>query len=286
MKLLIVSGLSGSGKSIALDTLEDCGYYCIDNLPSTLLSLFVNTVMRKEPQLYAKTAIGIDARNKSGELLHFSEKLKVIRALSIDCEIIYIQAEDDVLIKRYSQTRRKHPLSSNTLSLTEAIHHEKKLLESVANCADIQIDTSRTHVHQLRQLIKDKINERDTRYLSLQFLSFGFKYGVPLDADFVFDARCLPNPYWVPHLRALTGNDADVVNFFQTKTYVNDLFQDIASFVQRWTPRFKADNRSYLTIAIGCTGGKHRSVYLANILAHHFKDKKFNLMVRHRELQH
>ncbi|MCK4493726.1 MAG: RNase adapter RapZ [Methylococcales bacterium] len=284
MKLLIVSGLSGSGKSIALDTLEDCGYYCIDNLPSVLLDQFVSQVMQKEPQLYAKTAIGIDARNKSAELTHFHKKLKLIRALNIQCEIVYMQAEEAVLIKRYSQTRRPHPLSHNNLSLTEAIDKEKKILRSVANCADIQIDTSRTHEHQLRKLIINKINERDERYLSLQFQSFGFKYGLPLDADFVFDARSLPNPYWDPLLRAFNGTDPEVIRFFKTEPCVNDLFQDIAFFIQRWTPRFKADNRSYLTIAIGCTGGQHRSVYLTNLLAEHFKNKQLNIIVRHREL--
>ncbi len=284
MKLLIVSGLSCSGKSIVLDTLEDCGYYCIDNLPSALLDTFVNQVMLSEKRTYVKTAIGIDARNKSTGLINFNEKLTAIRKLNIDCEIIYMQAEESVLIKRYSETRRRHPLSNDKILLTEAIHQEAKILSSVAECADIRIDTSRTSYHQLRELIKNQIDNRDERYLSLQFQSFGFKYGVPLDADFVFDARSLPNPYWIPHLRQLNGNDQGVIDFLQSKSYVTDLFEDIVYFIQRWTPRFKADNRSYLTVAIGCTGGQHRSVYLTNILADYFKNKTLNIILRHREL--
>ncbi|MDQ7091206.1 MAG: RNase adapter RapZ [Methylococcales bacterium] len=284
MKLLIVSGLSGSGKSIVLDTLEDYGYYCIDNLPSSLLDTFVSQIMQSEKQTYAKTAIGIDARNKSTGLINFKEKLTLIRKLNIDCEIIYMQADENVLLKRYSETRRRHPLSNTQVSLTEAIHQEAEMLRSIADCADIRIDTSRTHYHQLRELIKNQIDDRDERYLSIQFQSFGFKYGIPLDADFVFDARSLPNPYWTPHLRQLNGNDQGVIDFLQAEEYVNDLFEDIAHFIQRWTPRFKADNRSYLTVAIGCTGGQHRSVYLANALAHHFKNQALNIITRHREL--
>lgn len=284
MKLLIVSGLSGSGKSIVLDTLEDYGYYCIDNLPSTLLEPFVSQVMQSEKQTYAKTAIGIDARNKSTGLVNFREKLAIIRKLNIDCEVIYMQADENVLLKRYSETRRRHPLSNTEVSLIEAIHQEAEMLRSVADCADIRIDTSRTHYHQLRELIKNQIDDRDDRYLSIQFQSFGFKHGIPLDADFVFDARSLPNPYWNLELRPLNGNDPDVIAFLQSEEYVNDLFEDIAHFIHRWTPRFKADNRSYLTVAIGCTGGQHRSVYLANALANHFKNQALNIIIRHREL--
>lgn len=284
MKLLIVSGLSGSGKSIVLDTLEDCGYYCIDNLPFSLLDTFVSQIMQSEKQTYAKTAIGIDARNKVTRLVDFSKKLAAIRQQNIDCEIIYMQAEETVLLKRYSETRRRHPLSNTQVSLTEAIHQETEILRPVADCADIRIDTSRTHCHQLRELIKNQIDDRDERHLSLQFQSFGFKHGIPLDADFVFDARSLPNPYWVPHLRELNGNDQAVINFLQSESYVTDLLDDISHFIQRWTPRFKADNRSYVTVAIGCTGGQHRSVYLTNTLANYFKNKNLNIIVRHREL--
>lgn len=284
MKLLIVSGLSGSGKSIVLDTLEDCGYYCIDNLPATLLETFVSQIMQAEKETYTKTAIGIDARNKHTSLVNFDEKLADIRKLGIECEIIYMQAEESVLLKRYSETRRRHPLSNQQVSLTEAIRCEKKILHSLAERADILIDTSKTHIHQLRELIKSQVDERDEHHLSLQFQSFGFKHGIPLDADFVFDARSLPNPYWEVDLRQLNGNDKAVIDFLQSKDYVNDLFNDIREFIIRWTPRFKADNRSYLTVAIGCTGGQHRSVYLVNALAKYFQNKNLNIIVRHREL--
>jgi UPF0042 nucleotide-binding protein len=285
MKLLIVSALSGSGKSIALDTLEDCGYYCIDNLPVTLLEDFINHVMLANQQTYAKTAVGIDARNQSKSLANFSEILKSIRAKGIDCEIIFMQAEEATLLKRYSETRRRHPLTDLNTPLKEALKIEKEMLIPVAKHANVVIDTSRTHYHQLRELIRDQIGERDYQHISLQFQSFGFKHGVPLDADFVFDARSLPNPYWVPELRVLTGKDQSVVDFLADQPLVHEFFQDISVFLERWIPRFEAEGRSYLTIAIGCTGGQHRSVYLVEALVKHFNSPVVNVIVRHREIQ-
>jgi RNase adapter protein RapZ len=285
MKLLIVSGLSGSGKSIALDTLEDCGYYCIDNLPVSLLENFVSYIILVEKQTYAKTAIGIDARNQTESLLNFADRLDFIRSQGIDCDVMYLHANDTVLLKRYSETRRKHPLSTSNIPLTEAIKLETNILRPVAQCANMVIDTSKTHCHQLRELIKNQIGEKNQQGLSLQFQSFGFKHGIPLDADFVFDARCLPNPFWSLELRGLTGKDLPVIEFLQKQPYVQDLFTDIAGFVDRWSPRFEAENRSYLTIAIGCTGGQHRSVYLTEALANHFQKTKQNIIIRHRELQ-
>jgi UPF0042 nucleotide-binding protein len=284
MKLFIVSGLSGSGKSIVLDTLEDCGYYCIDNLPVSLLESFIHQIKDVETNLYAKTAIGIDARNQINSLIDFADKLRFIRNQQIDCEVIYMQARKSVLLKRYSETRRKHPLSAIDIPLKEAIKLEKKCLRPLAQCADIIIDTSRTHCHQLRERIKLQIGEQNTHHLSLQLQSFGFKHGLPLEADCVFDARCLPNPYWLLPLRQLTGKDAAVISFLQNQPYVQELFSDIVHFIERWTPRFEAENRSYLTIAIGCTGGQHRSVYLVEALAKHFQKTNFNLIIRHREL--
>ena len=284
MKLLIVSALSGSGKSIALDTLEDCGYYCIDNLPVTLLEDFINHVMLMDKKTYAKTAIGIDARNQSETLANFSESLALIRSKGIDCEIIFMQAEEATLLKRYSETRRRHPLTGSDIPLKEALTIEKQMLMPIAKHANVIIDTSRTHYHQLRELIKNQIGERDFRHISLQFQSFGFKHGVPLDADFVFDARSLPNPYWIPELRPLTGKDQDIIDFLEAQPLVTEFFQDIAGFLERWIPRFEAEGRSYLTIAIGCTGGQHRSVYLVNALINYFKNPFVNIIVRHREL--
>ena len=285
MKLLIVSGLSGSGKSIALDTLEDCGYYCIDNLPVTLLKDFISHVMLLDKPTYAKTAIGIDARNSSESLNNFASSLDYIRSKGIDCLVFFMQAEESALLKRYSETRRRHPLTNPDLPLNEAIKVEKEILYSVAEHADLIIDTSRTQYHQLRELIKAHIEGNNARYLSLQFQSFGFKYGIPLDTDFLFDARSLPNPYWVHELRGLTGKDQAVIDFLETDSVVQAFYQDIAGFLEKWIPRFESENRCYLTVAIGCTGGQHRSVFLVNCLASYFKDASLNVIVQHRELQ-
>lgn len=284
MKLLIVSGLSGSGKSIALETLEDCGYFCIDNLPVTLLEDFINHVMLADKKTYEKTAIGIDARNQSESLLSFSDCLNLIRSKGIDCEIIFMQAEESTLLKRYSETRRRHPLTDFNIPLKEALKIEREMLTPIARHANVVIDTSRTHYHQLRELIKEQIGERNAQHIALQFQSFGFKHGVPLDADFVFDARSLPNPHWIPELRGLTGKDKPVADFLKGESLVAEFFQDITDFLQRWIPRFEAEGRSYLTVAIGCTGGQHRSVYLVDSLAQHFKNCSLNVIVRHREL--
>ena len=285
MKLLILTGLSGSGKSIALDTLEDSGFYCIDNLPITLLDDFVGNVMLQDQSTYHKTAIGIDARNQSESLYVFAEKLAFIREQGIECDVIYMQAEESVLLKRYSETRRRHPLTNLHLPLKEAIKIEKDMLKSVASYADLIVDTSRTHYHQLRELIRDYVQEGTGRKISIQTQSFGFKHGIPLDADFVFDSRCLPNPYWSPELRGLTGKDQPVVDFLQSEEIVTEFFQDISTFLERWIPRFEKENRSYLTVAVGCTGGQHRSVYLIDSLARYFQGRAFNVIVRHRELQ-
>jgi RNase adapter protein RapZ len=267
-----------------LETLEDCGYYCVDNLPVILLEDFINHVMLADKNTYAKTAIGIDARNQSESLVNFTDSLRLIRNKGIDCEIIFMQAEESTLLKRYSETRRKHPLTDFNIPLKEAIKIEKEMLVPIARHASVVIDTSRTHYHQLRDLVKDQIGEREFRHISLQFQSFGFKNGVPLDADFVFDARGLPNPYWIPELRGLTGKDQAVSDFLKGQDLVSEFFQDITDFLERWIPRFEAEGRSYLTIAIGCTGGQHRSVYLVDALSKHFKSPTLNVIVRHREL--
>lgn len=284
MKLIIVSGLSGSGKSIALDTLEDCGYYCVDNLPLALLEDFVSHVMMADKKTYAKTAIGIDARNQSKSLENFAESLSLISNKGVVCEIIFMQAEEATLLKRYSETRRRHPLTAFNLPLKEALKIEKEMLTPIAKHASVVIDTSRTLYHQLRELIKEQIGERDVQHVSIQFQSFGFKHGVPLDADFVFDARSLPNPYWIPDLRGLTGKDQAVIDFLKGQPLVEELYVDIAKFLERWIPRFEGEGRSYLTVAIGCTGGQHRSVYLVDALSKSFRSPLLNVIVRHREL--
>lgn len=285
MKLVIISGLSGSGKSIALDTLEDCGYYCIDNLPIALLQDFVGHVMLEDQENYKKTAIGIDARNQTEKLLDFPRNLEMIRNQGIECEVVFMQAEERIILKRYSETRRRHPLTTQQRPLREALEIEQQILRPLATHADIVIDTSFTHYHQLRDLLKNRLGEKGKGNLTILFQSFGFKYGIPLDADFVFDARSLPNPYWVSELRGMNGKDQAVIDFLQNEIIVKEFLQDIAQFIDRWAPRFESDNRSYLTVTVGCTGGQHRSVYLVETLSEFFKHKIPNVIVRHRELR-
>lgn len=285
MKLIIVSGLSGSGKTIALNTLEDCGFFCIDNLPFALLEGFVEQVMLGDKKNYAKTAIGIDARNQSGELVQFAQRLDFIKSKGIQCDVLYLQAEENVLLKRYSETRRRHPLTDQNIPLKEALRIEKDMLRPLAKLANVIIDTSHTHYHQLRELLKSQLGEGNERHMVIQFLSFGFKHGIPLETDFMFDARSLPNPYWVAELRGQTGKDQPVIDFLNKQEVVQEYFQDVRNFIERWAPRFEADNRSYLTVAVGCTGGQHRSVFLVDQLVMHFQQTKHNTIVRHRELQ-
>ncbi len=284
MKLIIVSGLSGSGKSIALETLEDCGYYCIDNLPAALLEAFVHQSMVTNKRLFQKTALGMDARSESDAIGQFHATLKAIAQLGINIEVVYLQAEPATLLKRFSETRRKHPLTDRTHSLSEAIELERILLEPLMGEADLLIDTTYTNVHQLRELIRNRVDSKDNHLMSLFFQSFGFKNGIPLDTDFLFDARFLPNPHWEPALRSKTGKDIEVIEFLRQNIDVNRYLQDIIGFLDRWIPQFDAENRSYLTLSIGCTGGQHRSVYLIEELSSHFRGSPYNILVRHRDL--
>ena len=281
MKLVIVSGLSGSGKSIALQVLEDLEYYCIDNLPINMFEALTKEIISAKHEY---VAIGIDARNVTSELEHFPKQIKQLEKNNIDCEIFFLEASDAALIKRFSETRRKHPLSNPEVPLNEAVIQERFLLEPISSKADLRIDTSATNVHQLRDLIKARVKQADNQSISIMFESFGFKHGMPTNADFVFDIRCLPNPHWVPELRVLTGFDEAVINYLDGHKEVKEMFNDIMNFMDKWLPRFEADNRSYLTIAIGCTGGQHRSVYLANKLAIATKNKHNNVLSRHREI--
>jgi UPF0042 nucleotide-binding protein len=285
MNLVIVSGLSGSGKSIALETLEDCGYYCIDNLPVVLIESFIRKALICDESTLKKVAIGIDARNQSYSLAQFPSALDLADRLGIAYHILFLQAESDTLLKRFSETRRKHPLTNAAHPLSEAIELERKLLEPVASRAHLLIDTTYTNVHQLRELVRNRVGMKQDQLMSLYFLSFGYKNGIPLDADFAFDARCLPNPHWEPTLRAKTGKDAEVAEFLERCEDVKRYLDDVAGFIQRWMSRFAAENRSYLTVAIGCTGGQHRSVYLVEALAARFRSSEYDLLVRHRELR-
>lgn len=285
MRLVIISGLSGSGKSIALNTLEDTGFYCIDNLPVGLLSAFGRHVTETPTAASHHYAVGIDARNGPEDLSRFPEILQEIIVRGIRCEILALDAEHDTLLKRFSETRRRHPLSGPDISLSEAIERERALLEPILERADLIIDTTRTTVHQLRDLVRKRL-VREPYSLSLLFESFGYKQGIPPDADFIFDARCLPNPHWEPELRSFSGLDAAVARYLAAQENVGRYYTQVQNFLEEWIPHFERENRSYLTVAIGCTGGQHRSVYLANRLADHFRARRANVSVsvRHREL--
>jgi len=284
MKLIIVSGLSGSGKSVTLDTLEDAGFYCTDNLPVALLPDFSTLLTDSEKTLFSKAAVGIDARNDQSSLSQFGAFIEQLKHNNIDYDVIFLRASKESLLKRFSETRRKHPLSDENTSLDEALDLELERLSLIASHASIQIDTTHTNVHQLRSIIRERVSLNKDTGLSLQIMSFGYKHGAPNDVDFVFDARCLPNPYWEPSLRKFTGRDAAVIEFLDEKKLVQDYLEDTAQFLTRWIPEFINTNRNYLSIAIGCTGGQHRSVYLTEKLAHHLTTQGLNIITRHREI--
>ena len=283
MKLIIVSGLFGSGKSIALNTLEDCGYYCIDNLPFFLLEKFLNECS-KHQGIYEKVAIGVDSRNHADTNQQFPVLIEQINNLGINCSTLFLRADRQILINRFNETRRKHPLTSDTVTLTDAIENELVLMEAIAGYADILIDTTHMNVHQLQQVIRDRIEKGVVRSCSVQLESFGFKHGVPAEADFVFDVRCLPNPYWQVNLREETGQDKGVADFLDNKPEVQLIVNDIYSLLDRWFPLFEKENRSYLTVAVGCTGGQHRSVYIVEKISTLLQQTSRDILVKHREL--
>ncbi|MBQ0725337.1 MAG: RNase adapter RapZ [Cycloclasticus sp.] len=284
MKLIIVSGLSGSGKSVTLDTLEDAGFYCTDNLPIALLLDFSRLLVNSKQGLFKRAAVGIDARNDLESLNQFDQLIDQLQADNINYEIIFLRANKENLLKRFSETRRKHPLSNATTSLDEAIDIEIDRLGPIANHASIQIDTTHTNVHQLHDIIRERICANNNNQLSLQIMSFGYKHGAPNDVDFVFDARCLPNPYWEPNLRHLTGKDPAVIDFLSQQPLVQQYLADSGAFLSRWIPEFSRSKRNYLSIAVGCTGGQHRSVFLTEKLAQHLNGQGLSIITRHREL--
>jgi UPF0042 nucleotide-binding protein len=283
VKLIIVSGRSGSGKTTCLHVLEDIGYYCVDNIPASLLSALAERLSADSIQL-TEVAVSIDARNLYEDLEQFPRIYQALRDSAIDCQIIFLDADDNTLLKRFSETRRKHPLSNDQLSLFEAIVSERNLLEPIAAEADLTLDTSTLSLHQLRDVIKNRVAAHGAKGLALQFLSFGFKNGVPVDADVVFDARCLPNPYWVEGLRHYSGLEQPIQTYLGAQHEVREMQKDIEAFLERWLPRYQANNRSYVTVAVGCTGGRHRSVYLCEKLNQHFLAAGYNAQVRHKDL--
>ena len=283
-RLIVISGLSGAGKTVALHTLEDSGFYCIDNLPLGLLYELGNQLSDPASIPAEEIAIGIDARNPEHLISTLPESIDLLKQQNLSVELIYIEANDNVLTERYSETKRKHPLSSKSVSLTEAIDKERKILDHLSESADLRIDTSQLSMYGLRDLVRDQIVNHPAEKLSMQFISFGYKHGIPRDADFVFDARCLPNPYWEKDLRLLTGKDSPVIDFLEKQILAKDLFTQLKDFISYWTPHFETSNRSYLCFAIGCTGGQHRSVYLAEKLADCFRQQDKHVIVNHRDI--
>jgi RNase adapter protein RapZ len=281
VRIVILSGLSGSGKSVALHMLEDLGFYCIDNIPAALLKPFISYTVRSPERTYERTAIGLDARNTAAEIASVPQLIDELKRSGLQVEVIFLIAGEDELLRRFAETRRRHPLSRSDVGLREAMALERRLLEPVVSAADLVIDTSRMGVHALREIIHQRVEQRAADRLSITFESFGFKDGIPGDADFVFDARALPNPYWEPGLRNLTGRDAEVVRFLETHTDVAKLIADIARFVRARVPEYQASNRGYLTVAIGCTGGQHRSVYIVERLVEDFAGEFPSVTARH-----
>lgn len=277
MHLIILTGLSGSGKSVALRVLEDSGFYCIDNLPATMLPLISHHV---ESAQYNKVAISIDCRSAGLETL--PSAIDQLKSSGNQVDVLFLDANVETLVKRFSETRRKHPLSNAETTLAESISHERELLADYSELGH-HIDTSNINANTLRNHIRE-FTERTANKMVLLFTSFGFKEGIPLDADFVFDVRSLPNPHYDKILRPLTGKDAAVINFLENEPMALDMITDVKQYVQKWLSSFEQDNRSYLTVAIGCTGGQHRSVYFVEQLSRHFKTSQHKVIARHREL--
>jgi UPF0042 nucleotide-binding protein len=281
MRLVLISGLSGSGKSVALHMLEDLDYYCVDNIPAGLLPMFISHTVRSQELTYSLTAVGVDARNRPAEIASVPKLVDELKRSGVACEVIFLRADEETLLKRYSETRRRHPLSRDGLGLAEAIRQERGLLEPIADAADLIIDTTRTSVHELRELIRQRVGARTDGRMSILFESFAYRHGVPGDADFVFDVRSLPNPYWEPGLSKFTGRDQAVIEYLERHPIVAKMFADLVGFLEHWIPELVRTNRSYLTIAIGCTGGQHRSVYLVERLAQHFSGRYAHVHARH-----
>ncbi|TDJ22946.1 MAG: RNase adapter RapZ [Gammaproteobacteria bacterium] len=285
MKVIVISGRSGSGKSTALHVLEDAGFNCIDNFPVALLPALIENIRQDPSQANQELAVSIDARNSAHDLERFPEILLTLDKPDVHFEIIYLDALGPTLVKRFSETRRRHPLTDATTDLRQAIEAERGVLANIADIADLNIDTTRLSAADLTDTIRQRVTLRDQSNMSLLFRSFGYKYGVPVDGDMVFDTRCLPNPHWEPELRKLTGRDQPVIDYLESQSDVSEMYADIHGYLANWLPRFAANHRVYMTVAIGCTGGRHRSVYMAERLGAQFVRDNDNVLVRHRELE-
>jgi len=280
--VIIVSGMSGGGKSTALNALEDLGYYCIDNLPGAMLPDF-GPQISANPVLYKKVALGIDARSRESDLQVVLDWMYALRKSGVNCRLLFVTAKSSVLIKRFSETKRRHPLTGSDKVLPDAIENEAQLLESLRHYSDQVIDSSDTNIHQLRRQVWNFVDRRSSD-MSIVFQSFAYKHGVPKDADFIFDARILPNPYWEEGLRTLTGKSESVRLWLEKDSQVIKMSEDIENFMRTWLPAIQDSQRSYVTICIGCTGGKHRSVFLAERLAKSLGKQHENVLIHHREM--
>lgn len=282
ISLIVISGRSGSGKSTALNLLEDLGFYCIDNLPVSLLSPLIERLTGDDQ--INRAAVSIDARNIADDLEKFPAIIQGFDHKQVEVTVIYLDSASPALVKRFSETRRKHPLSNLQRDLREALDLESTLLDPISDLADLSVDTTSLTIHELRDLIRTRV-AKDTHEFALLFQSFAYKRGVPVDADLVFDVRCLPNPHWQPELKTLTGMNEPVQEFLDSQVDFAEMYQDLSAYLDHWLPKFEQNNRSYLTIAIGCTGGQHRSVYLSQKLFNHYRSRFANVQIRHRELQ-
>ena len=284
LRLIILSGLSGSGKTVALHVLEDLGYYCIDNLPVRLLEAAVNEVRSHGTDAAQLLALGVDARARKEDLSSLPELLRDLENQNVRSEIIFLHASDDILLQRYGESRRRHPLAEQGTELHAAIDTEREILAEIHDCADLIIDTSRISIYDLAKVIGERVDRRAKDALSVLIQSFGFKYGIPADADFVFDLRSLPNPYWTLKLRGLTGLDEEVSEFLNRQPAFIAMYEDILGFLERWIPHYVESRRGYLTVAIGCTGGQHRSVCLTEALATSLRKQHDPVLIRHNSL--
>ena len=284
LRLIIVSGLSGSGKSVALHVLEDLGYYCIDNLPAGLLVAAVDEFRRDGSESSSRLAVGVDARNHQDNLNVLPDLLRDLQAQGVSTDVIFLQASDEILLKRYGESRRRHPLAAVGTELRAAIDAERAILAEIELSADLVIDTSTISIYQLADIIRSRIDGRRTESLSVLVESFGFKFGIPADADFVFDLRSLPNPYWTLKLRGLTGLDEEVQDFLDQQEKYKAMYDDIGAFLERWVPHYRDASRGYMTVAIGCTGGQHRSVYMVEKIAARLRQLHDDVLTRHNAL--
>ncbi len=285
MKLIIVTGLSGSGKTIALHTLEDAGYFCVDNLPAGLLSDFIITMKNTSLGSYELIAVAVDARCDIDEISHIDHIITEIKAMDVEVEVLFLSAKTETLLTRFNETRRKHPLSRKGLPLVESILIERSILKNISLAAEITIDTTDLKAHELRRIIHNRIIRQENKTMAILIQSFGFKHGLPVDTDFMFDVRCLPNPHWENHLRLYTGKDQPVIEYLQSFPEVAEMSDSILDFLQKWIPGFEKEGRSYMSISIGCTGGQHRSVYLVERIHSELQKSRRNISVRHREIQ-